>query len=171
MSESASSTEHPADTSGRSLQDWLDEYSRYHVNPVNKKIHWVCVPIIMMTLLGMLWSLPVPEFIGPRSMAVSWASVLIVVSLLFYLRLSITLTIGMALITAAMLAVFPLVESVRPGLVWQSSLVVFVLAWIGQFIGHRIEGRKPAFFQDLQFLLVGPIWILADIFRRLKIPV
>ena len=43
---------------------------------------------------------------------------------------------------------------------------VFVLAWIGQFVGHMIEGRKPSFFEDVKFLLVGPAWLLGFIYRR-----
>ena len=158
-------------TSQRSIQWWLDENSRYHINPANKTIHWICVPVIMMTLLGLLWSLPVPAFLGGHRSIVNWSSILFVVASIFYLRLSLTLALGMGLITIAVLAAFPYIETIRPGLVWQLSLAVFVVAWIGQFIGHRIEGRQPAFFQDLQFLLVGPVWILADVYRRLGIPV
>ena len=55
------------------------------------------------------------------------------------------------------------------GPVWRSALVVFVVAWIGQFIGHKIEGKKPSFLQDLQFLLIGPAWLLGFIYRKLGI--
>jgi uncharacterized membrane protein YGL010W len=51
------------------------------------------------------------------------------------------------------------------------ALFVFVLAWIGQFIGHKIEGKKPSFIKDIQFLLIGPIWLLSDIYNKLKIPI
>jgi uncharacterized membrane protein YGL010W len=50
---------------------------------------------------------------------------------------------------------------------WVTSLVIFVAAWIGQFIGHAIEGKRPSFFKDLQFLLIGPLWLLAAAYRRL----
>lgn len=150
---------------------WLDEYSRYHLNPVNKLIHWICIPAIMMTLLGILWSLPVPEALGGHSTLLNWSSLLILVSMFFYLSLSLPLAIGMGVITVGMLACFGPLESVRSGLVWQLSVAVFVLAWIVQFIGHKIEGKKPAFFQDIQFLLVGPMWLLADVYKRLKIPI
>jgi uncharacterized membrane protein YGL010W len=58
----------------------------------------------------------------------------------------------------------------RTGLaVWKVSIVVFVIAWIGQFIGHSIEGKRPSFFKDLQFLLIGPLWLLSFVYRRLGI--
>jgi uncharacterized membrane protein YGL010W len=46
-------------------------------------------------------------------------------------------------------------------------LLIFILAWVGQFIGHKIEGMKPSFFQDLQFLLVGPMWLMHFVFKKL----
>lgn len=49
---------------------------------------------------------------------------------------------------------------------WLLSVIVFVIAWIGQFVGHQIEGKKPSFFKDLQFLLIGPLWLLAFVYRH-----
>ena len=49
------------------------------------------------------------------------------------------------------------------------SLVLFVVAWIGQFIGHKLEGAKPSFFKDLQFLLIGPAWLLSFIYKKMGI--
>ena len=53
--------------------------------------------------------------------------------------------------------------------VWRLSLAIFIVAWIGQFIGHKIEGKKPSFFEDLQFLLIGPAWLLSFIYNKLGI--
>ena len=52
---------------------------------------------------------------------------------------------------------------------WKVSLIIFIIAWIGQFIGHKIEGKKPSFFQDIQFLLIGPAWLIGFIYRRFNI--
>ena len=51
----------------------------------------------------------------------------------------------------------------------KTSLIIFVIAWIGQFIGHKIEGKKPSFFEDIQFLLIGPAWLLSFIYNKLGI--
>ena len=51
------------------------------------------------------------------------------------------------------------------GILWQLSLGIFVLAWIGQFYGHKVEGKKPSFFKDLQFLLIGPLWTIKTILK------
>jgi uncharacterized membrane protein YGL010W len=112
------------------------------------------VPLITWSLLGLLWAAN-PLF----------AYLLIAVAIVFYLRLSVTIAIGMLAVVALM--VYPLVLLGPNVLV--VSIAVFVLAWIGQFIGHKIEGAKPSFFEDLKFLLVGPAWLLGFVYRRLGI--
>jgi uncharacterized membrane protein YGL010W len=152
----------------RSLQNWLDEYSVSHRNPTNKRIHWVCVPLIMLSALGMLWTVPRPAFFFSLSPYLNWATLLIVLSLVYYLLLSVRLAAGMLLVSAAMCVVLGLLARLPWPLLW-TSIAIFVAAWIGQFIGHKIEGRKPSFFKDLQFLLIGPIWLMADVYKRLGI--
>ncbi|MEJ2514422.1 MAG: DUF962 domain-containing protein, partial [Gammaproteobacteria bacterium] len=85
-----------------------------------------------------------------------------------YFILSPSLALGMVLILAAMLVLAHWISISSWSLLWV-SVAVFVLAWIGQFIGHRIEGKKPSFFKDLLFLMIGPMWLLAFVYRRLGI--
>lgn len=145
----------------KTADQWLDQYGQSHQNPINKLIHWICIPLIVMSLLGILMSIPMP--LGP-----DWldpAIVLLALSLGFYLRLSVPLTLGMLVVGVAMyLGARSLAALPVP--LWVSSLAVFVLAWVGQFIGHRIEGKKPSFLEDVQFLLIGPLWMLGFLYRR-----
>ncbi len=150
----------------RSVQNWLDEYSVSHQDPVNKRIHWVCVPLIMLSALGMLWTVPRPAFFFSLSPYLNWATLLILASLIYYLMLSVRLAAGMLLVSAAMCFIIELLAGLPWPLLWTSS-AIFAAAWIGQFIGHKIEGRKPSFFKDLQFLLIGPLWLLADAYKKL----
>lgn len=150
----------------KTLQNWLDEYAVSHQNPVNKKIHWVCVPLIMLSALGMLWTVPVPGFFAGISPYLNWATLLIVFSLIYYFMLSVRLAAGMLLVSLGMCLVLTLLMRLPWPLFW-TSLAIFAAAWVGQFIGHKIEGRKPSFFKDIQFLLIGPIWLLADAYKRL----
>ena len=158
-----------AQTNGRRVDDWLREYSRFHQNHTNKLIHWVCVPLIMFSLLALLWIIPLPAAITERSEWLNPATLLFVIALLFYARLSIPLMLGMLLIAGAGLWGISLLNRHFPALVGQLSVAVFAVAWVGQFIGHKIEGRKPAFFQDIQFLLIGPVWLLGFVYKRLGI--
>ena len=68
----------------------------------------------------------------------------------------------MAAFALACVASYPLV----PYLGWV-ALALFAVTWVFQFIGHRIEGKKPSFLEDLQYLLVGPVFLLAKLFRKL----
>jgi len=139
----------------RTLESWLAAYGASHQNPLNERLHRVCVPLITASVLGLAWA------------AAPWLAVAVsALALAFYLRLSVPLATGMLVLGGGCL----LVVSRLPHLV-ETSLAVFVLAWVGQFYGHHVEGRRPSFFQDLQFLLVGPIWLLSALYRRLGLRV
>jgi uncharacterized membrane protein YGL010W len=147
------------------LDALLDEYGDSHRNPVNKAVHWVCVPIIVWTVVALLWSLPFPAGINLGPVPLNWATLTLVLAQLYYFRLSLTLGLGLLAYNVAMILVSLWVEAVSPWPLWQVALVLFVLAWIGQFIGHKVEGKKPSFFKDLQFLLIGPAWLMSFVYR------
>lgn len=152
----------------------FDQYAESHQNPTNKLIHWICVPLIVFSLFGLVWAIPFPylKFMGSYNGYFNWDSFLIAFSIYYYYKLSPMLSYVMLLIL--MLFCYFVIQlagwqnSGGPAL-WQVSLAIFVIAWIGQFIGHKIEGKKPSFLTDLKFLLIGPIWLLHFIFKKFSI--
>jgi uncharacterized membrane protein YGL010W len=138
----------------RKVDELFSRYGEYHRNPVNKAIHWLCVPLIVWSALGMLWA---------ASPMVAYVA--IAAAMLFYAWLSPSIAIGMLGLIALM--VWPL--TLLGDRVLLVAVAVFVTAWIGQFIGHLVEGRKPAFLEDLRSLLVGPAWLLGFVYKRLGI--
>jgi uncharacterized membrane protein YGL010W len=153
----------------RSVADWLGEYGESHVDPTNKLLHWICVPLIVLSVMGMIWSLPVPDAFAEASPWLNWATLTAALALVYYASLSIRLAVGTAIAFVAMFAILNALAGL-PWPLWMTSLAIFVAAWIGQFIGHAIEGKQPSFFKDLQFLLIGPLWLLAALYRRVGIP-
>ncbi len=153
----------------KSADQWFGEYGESHQNHVNKALHWICVPLIAACVIALLWEIPTPQFMQ-RVPLLNWATLMLAASLVFYWRLSLPLALGMLVFSTVVIAAIMAYERWGVTPVWQAALVIFVLAWIGQFIGHSIEGKKPSFFQDLQFLLIGPIWLLGFIYRKLGIP-
>jgi uncharacterized membrane protein YGL010W len=138
----------------RRVDELFGRYAEFHRNPTNKAIHWICVPLIVWSVFGMLWAAsPIAAF-ATATLALG-----------FYLWLSLPIATGMLLVLAAM--AYPL--TLLGSRVFPVCVGVFVLAWIGQFIGHAIEGRRPAFVDDVRQFLVGPAWLLADLYRRLGI--
>ncbi|OTG93724.1 DUF962 domain-containing protein [Acinetobacter sp. ANC 3832] len=128
----------------RTISEWLDEYSESHQNPTNKAIHWVCVPAILFSIIGIL-----------AHFNAMLTALLIVLTLVFYARLDIVLAVAMAallFVMAWLIILLPVGVGFYIG--------VFVVSWIGQFYGHKVEGKKPSFFKDLQFLLIGPVWCM-----------
>jgi uncharacterized membrane protein YGL010W len=152
----------------RSVQNWLDEYGESHRNPVNKTIHWICVPLIMLSAIGLLWGIPRPAFFSALGPYANWATLVLLAAIIYYLMLSARLAAGMLVISIVLCIAAQMLQSL-PWPLWATSLAIFVGAWIGQFIGHEIEGKKPSFFKDLQFLLIGPLWLLAAAYRKLQI--
>ena len=139
----------------RPIDTLLAQYGESHLNHTNELIHFVCVPVIVFTLLGMIWT------IHPLAALAVAASALV-----YYFQLSKPFALGMLVMSALMLGLL----SLLPGpTVLPLSIALFVLAWIGQFIGHKIEGKKPSFLDDLRFLLIGPLFVLSFLYRRLHL--
>jgi uncharacterized membrane protein YGL010W len=158
----------------RKIDRLLAEYGENHQNATNKAIHWICVPLIFLSIMGLIWSIP-QGFLAqladaPLSTFINWATLILVMVLLYYLRLSVSLFFGMLLLVSVFVAITYWVDQSELVQLWLVSLIVFALAWIGQFYGHKIEGKKPSFFKDLQFLLIGPAWLMHFIYKKLKIP-
>ena len=138
----------------KTVHEWFDAYSESHQNPTNKLIHWICVPAIMFSIFGVLWA------VDPVVAGVAMA-----VTMIFYFKLSVALSLSMILIYGLMAAL-----SVALGeQLMLISIVIFVVSWIFQFVGHKIEGKKPSFFDDLKFLLVGPVWCMGFLFRKMNL--
>jgi len=152
----------------KSINDLLNEYGESHQNPVNKIIHWVCVPFIVYSLLGLIWLIPFPKIFNTLPVLINWAVLLVALSMIYYVLVSKKLAMGILLIFLIML--FSIYGLTQTGIsLLKLSTVVFVLAWIGQFIGHSIEGKRPSFIKDIQFLLIGPLWLLSFMYKKLGI--
>lgn len=128
----------------KTITEWLDEYSDSHQNPTNKTLHWICVPTILFSIIGIL-----------AHFSALLTTLLLVLTLIFYARLDLVLSVAMAallLVMSWLIIILPFGKGFY--------IALFVLAWIGQFYGHKIEGKKPSFFKDLQFLMIGPLWCM-----------
>ncbi len=156
----------------KSMQNWFDEYAVSHQNATNKIIHYICVPLIFFSIVALLASIPTAGLVASAPAELQnylhFGSLLILIGLLIYIRLSLPIFLGIALFSFLCLQGIVYLKMITIPL-WASSLTIFVLAWIGQFVGHHIEGKKPSFLKDLQFLLIGPAWILGFIYRSFGI--
>ena len=145
----------------KSLEQWLEEYGESHQNPTNKKIHVLAVPAIMLSIVGLLWCIPTPW--DSTAIYTKPAGAILALISLYYIVLSLKVFVGMLLFIMGSLALCHKLESIGTPIL-EVSVVLFVVAWIFQFIGHKIEGKKPSFFQDIQFLFIGPAWVMEYFF-------
>ena len=153
----------------KQIETLLLKYGESHMNATNKLIHWVCVPAIMFSLLALLFAIP---FVTERTWYANWAMVFLLFAWIYYARLSIVMLFGFVVIGSLMLwginGLYAVAEY-RAGTLAIYAVIIFVVAWIGQFIGHKIEGKKPSFLEDVQYLLIGPAWLMHFIFKKVGI--
>jgi uncharacterized membrane protein YGL010W len=150
----------------RTLQQWFDEYAVSHQNETNISIHYICVPAIFFSIVGLFMSIPsqfLQNLIGLENPFIeNWAVLVLVLFLLFYVRLSFSMFLKMLIFSVLCVIGNYYLGQYVPLL--YTSIAIFVVAWIGQFYGHKVEGKKPSFLKDLQFLLIGPTWVIKKMF-------
>lgn len=157
----------------RKIDSLLSEYGESHQNATNKTIHWICVPLIFFSLVGLVASIPsgtVQHVMGEGNPYANWATVLLVITIIYYVSLSISLSIGMTIFGLVCLTLINVLNQINIAPLWMMSLIIFIVAWIGQFYGHKVEGKKPSFFKDVQFLLIGPAWLMHFLYKKTGIP-
>lgn len=152
----------------RTFGQWMDEYGVSHRNPTNQLIHKICVPLIMLSVIGFLWCIPTPK-VFQTVPYLNWATLFIIGCMGFYLILNFIMFLGMLVQTAIMCIVCQKVY--EQGFLLSFSAVVFLISWVAQFYGHKIEGKKPSFMQDLAFLLIGPLWVTRFFYKKIGVNV
>lgn len=156
----------------RKIDALLSEYGESHQNETNKTIHWICVPLIFFSIVGLVASIPAMPLQGimEGSPYANWATVVLVLVIIYYVSLSIPLAIGMMVFGVLCLFFANLIVRLDFAPLWLVSIIIFVGAWIGQFYGHKVEGKKPSFLKDIQFLMIGPAWLMHFLYKKAGIP-
>ena len=148
------------------IQNWLDDYAESHRNPTNIKIHWICIPLIMLSIIGLLANIQLNvEILSAYPQYNHAGMILVLFGSIYYYFLSKSLLLGMIPVSIIMLMIISWFSTFSYPL-WLTSLLIFVISWVGQFYGHKIEGKKPSFFKDIQFLMIGPLWLLSKLYRK-----
>lgn len=153
----------------RPIDRWFADYSADHRNHANQVIHVIAVPLIVWSVIGLLWCVPVP---GTWFRQGLWAALAMFLGWMFYYRASRPIGFGMlAMFVAMAWSTRWLHDSLGTSGLLRAALVVFVTAWIAQFVGHSklLEGKRPSFFTDVRYLLIGPAWVLSKLYRKLGI--
>lgn len=147
----------------KTLLDQLANYADYHRSSRNIATHLVGIPMIVMALFVLLsrpvWMIGTVHF----SPALFVASA----SVVYYLYLNF----GMGLIMGGLYALGLLLGAAISELDNTTWLTLgvggFFLGWVIQFVGHYFEGRKPAFFDDVMGLAIGPLFVVAEVLFKL----
>jgi uncharacterized membrane protein YGL010W len=150
------------------LEQLFSDYGQSHQNPTNQLIHSIFVPLIFLSSIGILWDVKLGiELSFLNGEILNAAMVVSLIIYAYYFALSFSISLGILIVIVSGLMACYLYNG--PVSIWMISLGVFVISWAFQFWGHKIEGKKPSFFKDLEFFLVGPMWVLAKFYTKLGI--
>ena len=149
---------------------WLEKYERSHTNLSYPGIYWASVPTVVLGTVGLLWLTPVPDEFVAISPLLNWGSAFLMVSAVYYFIISLSLAIGM----------LPFVLGVAAFQTWLAqsefsplrvSIGLLAAGVIGLWLGQRHAGGIIAVVKDLQMMMIGPVWLLSELYRRFGIPI
>jgi uncharacterized membrane protein YGL010W len=153
----------------KTIQQWLSEYAESHQDHTNKTIHWICVPAIFFSIICLLYGIKLPVAIA--GIQINVAMILLALATIYYITLSRTLWIGLFLFAVLCIWLCSIIEQAGFIKLWLLGIIIFAISWIVQFYGHKVEGKKPSFFKDVQFLLIGPAWLMSFVYKKLGIAI
>ncbi|MEL0214635.1 MAG: Mpo1-like protein [Burkholderiaceae bacterium] len=134
----------------------LESYEKNHQNPINEAIHIIAIPLIMFSILGMI-----------AAFDIFLEYILVGIVFFYYLKLS---KIAALLMLVWLLIYLGLVVLLKPYII-EISILLFAFGWILQFLGHLIEGKRPSFFEDLRYFLIGPLFVVQKVISKFGIKV
>jgi uncharacterized membrane protein YGL010W len=150
-------------------EHWLQSYGVDHTHPGNRLLHWICVPLMVVSVVGLLWSLPVPEHFARAPSVLNWGTLFLMATIVYYFLMSLRLALGMLPFLLGVILIVNWLAALTPRL-WALCTVLLLVASVGLFVGHQLEGRRGSVLRDLYYLMLGPIWLLATVYRRLRVP-
>jgi len=148
---------------------WLSEYGDSHRDIKSGVIYWVAVLALVVGTVGMFWSLPVPAEFRRISPVLNWGSALLMATVVYYFIISMSLAIGMLPLVFG-LAAMQIWLADSP---WDIGLVssgLFAVSLLGLYLGHRGAGGLRAVVRDIQLMMIAPVWMLSELYRKIGIP-
>ena len=131
------------------------EYASYHSDRRNRTCHVIGIPLIVLGILGLMSMVR----LGPVNLAIVAAAA----TLIYYAAIDVRGAV-------ISLVVFVVLYLVAVRLTWELNLAAFILGWVFQLIGHRFEGTKPKFLENLIYLLIGPLYIFEEVLGAIVRP-
>lgn len=148
---------------------WLDDYGESHRDIRFPGVYWVSVLLLVLGTIGLLWSLPVPAEFEAISPVLNWGSAFLMASVVYYFIISLSLAIGMLPFVFGV-AAFQIWLEASPYSGTRVAVAMFGVALAGLYLGHLARGGLRAVLADIQMMMIGPVWVLSNIYRRFRIP-
>ena len=148
---------------------WLTEYGKSHEQISFAGIYWIAVLTLVLGTVGMLWSLPVPVEFARISPVLNWGSSFLMAAVVYYFIISMPLAVGMLPFVFGIAAMETWLVESEYSLV-RISTTTFALSLAGLYLGQRENGGVKAVFRDIQLMMIAPVWLLSNLYKRFGIP-
>ena len=149
--------------------EWADRYGALRTSGPTAANAWLGIPLVLMALLGMLWSIPMPDALSQPSAAINAATMWVMASFVYYCILSIRIALGSLLLLVVLMLPSAWLE--RAGLpIWPFASALFAPAFAWQLVETRRATGKLRIFANMQYLMLGPVWLLRAVYRRAGVP-
>ncbi|MFT4724683.1 MAG: YGL010W-like membrane protein [Colwellia sp.] len=153
----------------KTVIEQLSSYKSVHLNRKNIHTHFIGVPMIIWSIALLLASVSfevvINNYLGVAQVNFTLAAILSIAVFIYYLILSLPLAL------LAFILFGPLMWSVHEVVKVEHHIIiaisVFIIGWVIQFVGHHYEKAKPAFFDDINQLFIGPLFVIAEIYFSL----
>jgi len=148
---------------------WLRQYEETHGDLTNPVAYWAAVPMVVLGTVGLLWSLPIPDAFFEISPLMNWGTAFLMATAVYYFIISVSLAIGMLPFVVGIAGINMWMEGSDFSLL-RMSIGTLLAGIIGLWLGHRHQtGIRPV-LHDLQFMMIGPAWLLSVLYKRMGIP-
>ena len=148
---------------------WLRRYEETHSDLTNPVVYWAAVPMVVLGTVGLLWSLPIPDAFYEISPLMNWGTAFLMAAAVYYFIISVSLAIGMLPFVIGVAGINMWLDGSDFSLL-RVSIVLLLAGIIGLWLGHRNQGGIRPVLDDLQFMMIGPAWLLSVLYKRIGIP-
>jgi hypothetical protein len=150
------------------VDEWLNQYAEVRAFAPSRIADWIAIPVLVTSLIGLLWAVPVPEQFSRSSPVLNWGTLFLMAAVVYYFILSIRLAIGALPFVIGVAAGAAWLEQLQTPL-WLISGALFVLAATWQLSALSQTAKRPQLVKYFQFVMIAPLWLLASAYRRLGI--
>ncbi len=148
---------------------WLTNFGAHRQDVTSPALYWVSMIALLLGFVGLLWSIPVPRAFDEISPFLNWGTAFLIATLVYYFIISVSLALGMVPFILGIAAIETWLVTLPTPVGYVASILVGI-SISGLCFGHYMNKGVRAVLRDVQLLMIAPIWLLSNLYKKLGIP-